>query len=216
MHSGAVRVHEARFSDVSEFYVYFGHEGLFGMNITSTIKPSDRAAWREWLEVHHGTEKEVWLLLDDRAGEQELSYLDAVEEALCFGWIDGIQKRFTRFEQAQRFTPRRGRSNWTELNKERSRRLIRLGLMTEAGRAVLPDLDAPFSVPEDIAEAFRVEPGAWSNFLAFPELYRRVRIRYVEETRKNPAEFSRRLKSLLKRSSENRMFGNWNDGGRLA
>ena len=82
--------------------------------ITETYKPIDRAAWRAWLEQQHATANEIWLLLDDRPEEPTVAYLDAVEEALCLGWIDSIQKRFSENERAQRFSPRKPRSNWTE------------------------------------------------------------------------------------------------------
>lgn len=185
------------------------------MQITETFKPTHRNDWRNWLARNHATVREIWLLLDDRADVQTFSYLDAVEEALCFGWIDGIQKRHTPSERAQRFTPRRKRSNWTELNKERARRLIRLGLMTEAGLAALPDLHTQLALPVDIADALRAEPDAWTHFQAFPELYRRIRIGYIHEARNNPVEYARRLDSFVKRTAANQMFGNWNDGGRL-
>jgi uncharacterized protein YdeI (YjbR/CyaY-like superfamily) len=185
------------------------------MEITDTIKPKNRTAWREWLSEHHKTLTEIWLLSDDRPEEPTVKYLDAVEEAICFGWIDGIQKRLSTYELAQRFTPRKKRSNWTELNKERARRLIRLKLMTETGRATLPDLNVEFSVAEDIMDVLRAKPAAWSNFLAFPDLYRRIRIGYIEEMRKNPNEFDRRLQNFVSKTADNKMFGNWNDGGIL-
>jgi uncharacterized protein YdeI (YjbR/CyaY-like superfamily) len=185
------------------------------MNITDTIKPKNRTVWREWLGKHHKSLTEIWLLSDDRPEEPTVTYLDAVEEAICFGWIDGIQKRFSTYEVAQRFTPRKRRSNWTELNKERARRLIRLELMTEAGTATLPDLDAKFIVAEDIMKVLKAKPDVWSNFLEFPNLYRRVRIGYIEEVRKNRNEFERRLQNFVSKTADNKMFGNWNDGGRL-
>ena len=185
------------------------------MQVTATFKPGDRPAWRAWLERNHRTASEIWLLLDDRPEEPTVSYLDAVEEAICFGWIDGIQKRFSTYERAQRFTPRKPRSNWTELNKERARRLIRLGLMTEAGRATLPDLTAPHTVAADIVAALQAEPDAWPHFLAFPDLYRRVRTGYIEEARRDRGEFERRLRNFVRKTASNQMFGNWNDGGRL-
>ncbi len=185
------------------------------MEITNTIKPKNRTVWREWLGKYHSTLTEIWLLFDDRSEEPTVKYLDAVEEAICFGWIDGIQKRLSTYELAQRFTPRKKRSNWTELNKERARRLIQLKLMTEAGRATLPDLNGEFSVAEDIIDVLRAKPAALSNFLAFPDLYRRIRIGYIEEMRKNPDEFERRLQNFVIKTADNKMFGNWNDGGRL-
>jgi uncharacterized protein YdeI (YjbR/CyaY-like superfamily) len=185
------------------------------MQVTTTFKPKDRTPWRGWLEQHHATADGIWLLLDDRPEEPTVSYLDAVEEAICFGWIDSIQKRYSTYERAQRFTPRKQQSNWTELNKERARRLIRLELMTEAGRRTLPDLNAKFIVAEDIMEILREKPNIWSNFLEFPDLYRRIRIGYIEEMRKNPSEFERRLQNFVSKTADNKMFGNWNDGGRL-
>jgi uncharacterized protein YdeI (YjbR/CyaY-like superfamily) len=75
------------------------------MQVANTFKATDRAAWRAWLERHHSTAKEIWLLLDDRPEEPTVSYLDAVEEAICFGWIDSVGKRVSEHERAQRFTP---------------------------------------------------------------------------------------------------------------
>ena len=185
------------------------------MEITNTIKPKNRTQWREWLGENHQKLTEIWLLSDDRPEEPTVIYLDAVEEAICFGWIDGIQKRFSTHELAQRFTPRKRRSNWTELNKERARRLIRLELMTEAGSATLPDLQVKFNVAEDILAALKNKPAALAHFLEFPDLYLRVRIGYIEEMRKNPIEFDRRLQNFVSKTADNKMFGNWNDGGRL-
>lgn len=185
------------------------------MEVTTTYKARDRRDWRSWLEQYHTTSNEIWLLFDDLPECSTISYLDAVEEAICFGWIDSIQKRFSAHERAQRFTPRKPRSNWTELNKERARRLIRLGMMTDAGLAILPDLTIKFEVPKDIAEVLQAEPEAWSNFLAFPDLYQRVRIGYIEEMRKKPIEFERRLRNFVKKTACNQLFGNWNDEGRL-
>jgi uncharacterized protein YdeI (YjbR/CyaY-like superfamily) len=185
------------------------------MEVGATLEPADRVAWRAWLAEHHATARDVWLLLDDRPQVPRIGYLDAVEEAICFGWIDSIQKRHTEHERAQRFSPRRRGSGWTELNKERARRLVRLGLMTDAGRATLPDLGAVPAVPDEVVAALRAEPGAWERWTSFPELYRRVRAGYVEEVRRDPVEFERRLRSLVARTAKGTMFGNWNDGGRL-
>jgi hypothetical protein len=77
------------------------------MQVTTPCKPSCRLAWRDWLEQHQGTVKEIWVLLDDRPAEPTISYLDVVEEAIGLGWIDSIQKRFSPCEHAQRFSPRK-------------------------------------------------------------------------------------------------------------
>jgi uncharacterized protein YdeI (YjbR/CyaY-like superfamily) len=183
------------------------------MEITTTFDPETRRAWRAWLEVNHASEREIWLLL--RRGEPaRITYLDAVEEALCFGWIDGIAKRHGD-ATAQRFTPRRPRSNWTELNKDRARRLIQAGKMTEAGRRTLPDLsDVAVRVAADIRARLESEPGAWDRFQRFPASYQRVRLGYIEELRRrDPQEWEKRLANFVARTSKNEMFGNWDDSG---
>ena len=97
--------------------------------------------------------------------------------------------------------PRKARSNWTELNKERARRLIRLGLITDAGLAVTPDLDVEFQILVEVESALRSSPVTWENFKSFPALYRGVRIGYIQEMRKNPVEFERRLGNFIKKNS---------------
>ncbi|MCB9545357.1 MAG: YdeI/OmpD-associated family protein [Myxococcales bacterium] len=177
--------------------------------VTTTLEPVTRAAWRAWLAAHHADRTEIWLL---RHPDAPITYLDAVEEAMCFGWIDGIAKRHGDF-QAQRFTPRRPRGNWTELNKERARRLIAAGKMTEAGHRTLPDLDpARFVIPADIEARLRAEPGAWAHFSACPPLYQRVRVGNVEERRKrDPEGFEKGLATLVKKAAAGVMWGNWDD-----
>jgi uncharacterized protein YdeI (YjbR/CyaY-like superfamily) len=179
------------------------------MQITETLYVPDRAAWRTWLAANHATSREIWLLFPDEAsGKPRVSYLHAVEEALCYGWIDGIAKRFDAQHVAQRFTPRRPKSNWTELNKERARRLIAAGLMTDAGRAVLPDLRVEsVRIADDILAALQADAQTWENFQAFPPLYQRVRIGFIEEMRKRPAEFQKRLANFLQKTREGKMFG---------
>jgi uncharacterized protein YdeI (YjbR/CyaY-like superfamily) len=185
------------------------------MEITNPLDLADRAAWRNWLSTNHRTAPDAWLLLRRAQDTDWVIYLDAVEEALCFGWIDSTAKRFAEGVSAQRFGPRRARSNWTELNKARARRLITLGLMTDAGTATLPDLTMRTDVPPDIEAALRASASAWAHWLAMPALYRAVRLGYVDEVRRQPAEFERRLANLVAKTTDGVQFGNWNDGGRL-
>lgn len=185
------------------------------MEVTTTFRAKNRGQWRVWLKDNHEMAKEIWLIYDDRKKQPTVSYLDSVEEAICFGWIDGIQKRISEFEKAQRFTPRRCRSNWTELNKERARRLIKLNLMTDAGLQTLPDLSIPFIIADDILDAIKSESQAYAYFQQFPDLYIRVRVGYIEEMRKKPEEFQKRLNNFIRKTSAGKMFGNWNDDGRL-
>jgi len=109
------------------------------MEIGETLYVTNRDDFRSWLEKHHKSKKEIWLIQYKKATKKpSLNYMEAVEEALCFGWIDGLEKSMDAERYALRFSPRRPRSNWTETNKERARRLIAAGKMTEAGLATLP------------------------------------------------------------------------------
>ena len=176
------------------------------MKITTTIQPANRAAWRDWLEQHYDQDSEIWLVTNKL--EAHPTYLETVEEALCYGWIDGIAKRVDAHSTAQRFTPRRPTSHWTELNKERARRLIAQGKMTEAGQRTLPDLSLEaFSIAPDLEAVLRSDPQVWQHFQAFSSLYQRIRIGYIEEMRSNQPVFDSRLRHFLKRTRSNQQFG---------
>lgn len=178
------------------------------MAIYPTLYVPDRAAWRAWLAEHHADTPAIWLISYKAETQPSVPYLAAVEEALCFGWIDGIAKRMDAERSAQRFTPRRPKSNWTELNKERARRLIAAGLMTDAGRAVLPDLSLDaFRIAPDIRAALQADPQTWANFQQFPAVYQRIRIGYIEEMRKQPDVFAQRLNNFLRKTRQGVQFG---------
>lgn len=107
------------------------------MKLGKMLYVKTRKEWREWLEKNHKTEPEIWLVYYRKiTGKSRISYNDAVEEALCFGWIDSIEKGIDKERFAQRFTPRKPKSQWSVSNKERVRRLIELGKMTPAGMTV--------------------------------------------------------------------------------
>lgn len=183
------------------------------MDVTDPLGPLTRAQWRAWLMQHHAQRTHAWLLSTSRSGAGgSLTYLDAVEEALCFGWIDGTTKRHGEFT-AQRYSPRRPKGNWTELNKERARRMIAAGLMTEAGQRALPDLDpAAFKIAPDILAALQADPVVWANFQGFPGLYQRVRVYNIEVLRvSDPTNFGKRLATLIEKSRDNVMVGAWDD-----
>lgn len=180
------------------------------MEITLVVDPLTRAGWRHWLTEHHAAAREAWLPLR-HARMGQLSYLDAVEEALCFGWIDGIVKKHGD-AAAHRFTPRRPKGNWTELNKERCRRLIAAGQMTEAGRRILPDLTVrPPVLASDIEARLRAA-GAWSHFERLPSLYVRVRLSNIEDVRRrSPATAEAQIQTFVERTARGELYGNWND-----
>ncbi|MDE5691179.1 MAG: YdeI/OmpD-associated family protein [Alistipes sp.] len=149
------------------------------------------------------------------APSDALHYLDVVEEALCFGWIDSTCKNDGGVP-LQRLSPRKKGSRWTELNKERCRRLEKLGLMTDEGRKVLPDMsEREFEIADDILRRLRADETVWRNFEALPPLYRRVRIDNIERVRKNAELFAQRLQKFIDNTRRNVMYGNWNDKGNL-
>ena len=175
-----------------------------------------REKFRQWLMENSSCEKECWIVVKrgKTPPEEALWYLDAVEEALCFGWIDSTVKKVDGVT-LQRFGPRTPKGRWSELNKERCRRLDKLGLMTDRGRAACPDLDAEFVIDLDIITEFEANPVAWTNFCSFPELYQRVRIDNIQAKKFNSALFTSRLKKLVKASEHGEMIGDWHDCGRL-
>lgn len=186
------------------------------MEITNALRFSDRNDFRQWLMKHADHASFCWVILSRKQVGNGLLYLDAVEEALCFGWIDGIAKKTADGELAQRFTPRRPNSNWTELNKERVRRLERLGLMQPSGRQVLPDMRSDAFVIDDTIQArLQEDPVIHEQFSDFPELYRRIRIDTIQSVRKDPVLYEKRLQTLIEKTKLNQMYGQWNDGGRL-
>ncbi|HCJ01380.1 MAG TPA: thymidylate synthase [Clostridiales bacterium] len=175
-----------------------------------------RAAFRAWLEQNAKTECECFLQLRRGKPTEEncLWYLDAVEEALCFGWIDSVQKKVDGV-LVQRFSPRKPNGLWTELNKARVRRLEKLGLMTDGGRAVCPPTNAPF-VPDADVTAELKKAKVWNVFCTFPPLYQRVRLYNVAFYKKrDPKAYSRALNNLIEQTRKGKMFGEWNDYGRL-
>lgn len=109
------------------------------MDIGETLYVTDRDEFRKWLINHHQTKKEIWLVQYKKATKKpSINYVEAVEEAICFGWIDGFEKGMDSERYATRFSPRRPKSNWTNTNKDRARKMIAEGRMTPAGRVTLP------------------------------------------------------------------------------
>lgn len=176
----------------------------------------DRKELRMWLQSNCKTEKECWVVCSraSEAAQGTLSYIDVVEEALCFGWIDSTCRKEGDIP-LQRLSPRRKGSRWTELNKERCRRLERLGLMTEEGRKVLPDMDiSQFLIEDEVMAALKEDDDVWRNFQAFPPLYRRVRIGNIQ-IKKGTELFESRLRKFVEYTRRNVIYGEWNDKGRL-
>jgi uncharacterized protein YdeI (YjbR/CyaY-like superfamily) len=173
------------------------------------------AAWRRWLEEHHDSAAELWVgFYRKGTGRASVTWPEAVDEALCFGWIDGVRKRLDESSYAIRFTPRRPGSVWSAVNLAKVEALARRGLMHPAGEAAharrtearsriysYEQREAAF--PEAYARRFRRHPAAWRFFEAQPAWYRRTATWWVisakrEETRE------RRLATLIEDSAAGR------------
>ena len=171
-----------------------------------TFATGDRAAWRQYLAEHFETAEEVWFVFPTKeAGEASLSYNDAVEEALCFGWIDSTNRRLDDTHCIRRFTPRKKGSSYSQPNIERLIWLDERGLIHPKIReSVLPVIEKPFVFPADILEALRQDTTVWDNYLRFSEPYKRIRVAYIEAARKRPEEFRKRLNSFLEKTRRNK------------
>jgi uncharacterized protein YdeI (YjbR/CyaY-like superfamily) len=168
-----------------------------------------REEWRAWLKAHYKTRTEAWLVYPKKhTGKPRVSYNDAVEEALCFGWIDSTARTMDADHFAQRFTPRAARSTYSQANIERLRSLVRRGRVAKDVLPTLPDLaERAFVIPKDILTALRASPNAWKHFQAFSPPYVRIRIAFIDGARKRPAEFRKRLAHFVRMTEENKMFG---------
>lgn len=188
------------------------------MEPINLLSAQNRDELREWLNNNHSTAKECWVVVKRGRPKDDGTfwYIDAVEEAMCFGWIDSTTKKLDTGITAQKLTPRKRGSLWSELNKERCRRMEKLGRMTDAGRAVLPDMSgAGFVIDAEILKALKTDSEVWENFLKFPPLYQRVRIDTIQIKKKQPDLFHSRLQKLVEHTKQGIMYGEWNDNGRL-
>jgi uncharacterized protein YdeI (YjbR/CyaY-like superfamily) len=186
------------------------------MELENLITATSRAELRSWLQENCKTEKFCYVAVNMTPARGTLLYLDAVEEALCFGWIDGVKKKSSEAVLMQRLSPRSKRSSWTELNKERVRRLEKLGLMTEEGRKVLPAMDhGSFKIDSIIEQRLQEDRQVYENFLAFPDLYSRIRIDTIQSYKHQPELFNSRLDKFIANTKDNKMYGQWHDNGRL-
>ena len=170
---------------------------------------SDRSQWRMWLEEHHAEGNEVWLI-HYKKGFQEaaLSLEEAVEEALCFGWIDGLLRRVDEKRYALRYTPRRRNSVWSISNIERAERLIREGRMTEAGQEKITEAKEGGQweaarrreqidvIPSELEKALRQRKGAIGAYRALTASQKKQYIYWVQSA-KRPATKQRRIEKIV-------------------
>ncbi len=185
------------------------------MNVGISLYVTHRKQWRFWLSQNHATASEIWLIYYRKeSGKPRISYNDAVEEALCYGWIDSIAKPRDKQSWYQRFSPRIPKSVLSELNKERIRRLIRAKKMTRYGldsikQHLTKGTSAlkKFTLPKDILAVLKSNTAAWKNFQKFPAAYKSIRVGWIDHSRNRPQEFKKRLRYFITMTAANRRFG---------
>ncbi|MEE9555543.1 MAG: YdeI/OmpD-associated family protein [candidate division Zixibacteria bacterium] len=181
------------------------------MKITETLYVTNRDDWRSWLENYHKSKKEVWLIyFKKHTGKPRIPYDDAVEEALCFGWVDTTVQRIDDEKYAQRFTPRRKNSGWSELNIKRARKMIRAGQMTKAGSELYKKADknrvsskkkTP-AIPPALKKALGQNKQAKKNFEDFAPSYRRNYINWINAAKRDETR-QRRIATVVQRAASN-------------
>ena len=169
------------------------------------VHAEDRAAWRAWLEANHASESGAWLVSWRRGHGPRVEYEDAVEEALCFGWIDSQGGNIDERRSRQYFAPRKPGSGWAATNKARVERLIAAGLMAPAGLAaievargngswtLLDDVEQGV-IPHDLAAALAAHPPAAASFEAFPKSAKRAMLEWVAQAKRPETRGSRVLR----------------------
>lgn len=168
----------------------------------------DRREWRAWLRKHGSSCQEIWLVYYKKgSGKPRVPYDHAVEEALCYGWIDGMVRRLDEQRYLQRFTPRCPGSEWAPSNLKRMKRLIAAGRVTRAGlkvynvaRKTTPPL--PTQMPRELEKIFKAQAEAWRNYQGFPPYYRRLTTGWVASAKKEETR-RKRLEKLIDLSARN-------------
>jgi uncharacterized protein YdeI (YjbR/CyaY-like superfamily) len=178
------------------------------------VETDDRSTWRRWLTANHATAKGAWLVTrSPRSGRDGLGYEAAVEEALCFGWVDSTAGRVDEDRSKLYFAPRKARSPWSSSNKARVERLTAGGLMTPAGIAVIEHAKANgywtildsverLEVPDDLAKALVAVPPAAANFAAFPASVRKQHLAWVALAGR-PETRSKRILEIADKAARN-------------
>jgi len=174
-----------------------------------TLKSLDARSlrqWRRWLAEHHDSESEVWLVFHKRhTSRASIAYDDAVDEALCFGWIDSLIKRLDDARYARKFTPRRPDSRWSTANRKRYARLSASGRLTAAGLKRPPTdrsgdaprpSPSPAKIPQYIRRALKSHPVAWSSFQSLPPSHRRMYIGWIDSAKQQETK-ERRLREAV-------------------
>ncbi len=168
----------------------------------------DRQKWRKWLITNFETKDDIWLEYPlKKTGRERILYNDAVEEALCFGWIDSTVKSLNEETTIQRFCKRRKNSSFSQPNKERLKWLYENELIHDhVKNDVKIIIKEEFLFPKDIIDKLKFDKTCWSNYEKFSPAYQRIRIAYIDSGRKRPEEFFKRLDNFITKTKENKLI----------
>ncbi len=179
-----------------------------------TIYITNRKDWRRWLWKNHKKKNEIWLIYYKKHTKKpRIPYDDAVEEALCYGWIDSIVRRIDDEKYAQKYTPRKSGSKWSKLNIERAEKMIRQKKMTKRGFVLFKEvcsekiskrrkIKKKFIVPPDLKKALAKNKRALENFTGFADGYKRTYILYIMDAKKSQTRV-RRIKRVVDLAAKN-------------
>ena len=174
--------------------------------------------FRRWLNANHANVRELWVgFFKKDSGRTGITYSEAVDEALCFGWIDGLKKRVDELSYTHRFTPRKSKSNWSGINIQHAERLKKAGRMTTSGLKAFVGRDPKKSgvysfenAAHELTRAderrFKADRAAWKFFQQQPPGYRRIAIWWVVSAKKDETR-ARRLSRLIEDSGNGRRLG---------
>ena len=164
---------------------------------------------RDWYERNYRSATQMWLVNPNKAsGRPGVTYNDAVEVALCYGWIDSTRRKHDAESTVQRYSPRRRGSGYSQPNIERLRRLRDDGrLKPEIAEAIAPVLAQEFVFADDVIAAIRANSAAWANYRNFSPAYQRIRIAYIDGARNRPDEFAKRLANFVDKCAQNKQIG---------
>jgi uncharacterized protein YdeI (YjbR/CyaY-like superfamily) len=181
---------------------------LMTMDSSETLYVTNRKEWRQWLEKHFDIETEIWLVYPrKKTNKPRIGYNDAVEEALCYGWIDSTVKSMDEMHTCQRFTPRNPGSSYSRANIERLKWLSEQGMIHPLiENSVRNILNQEFVFPSDIIDTIKEDKLAWKNYRNFSDSYKRIRIAYIDSSRRRPEEFNKRLKNFINKTRDNMLI----------
>ncbi|MBD3412899.1 MAG: hypothetical protein GF421_00510 [Candidatus Aminicenantes bacterium] len=190
------------------------------MNPENSLYLKNRRAWRQWLQKNHQTQSEIWLIYYKKhTGKPRIPYDDAVEEAICYGWIDSTVKRLDEERYCQRYTPRKKKSQWSATNVRRLKKMLDQDKMTKAGLDIIPAevlkaaqsgnivkkgpmIPDDIQIPSELENALKRNQKAQKNWDAFPPSRRKQIIYWVLDA-KRPETTRRRIAKAVKLAEDN-------------